>query len=280
MLVPLPNPPMPDGPLPEEGELNLLRLKYSILAMICFAFGRVVCAIALGAEAVPFDVIAFLNIFLSIVMGTFLLKDDQHLRGFYKCLAETICQVCADSGPGGMQCLIPFMVMTLVSILLDFIQRMAYLQIMPYGIFLAGSIISHACAVYFIACLIYKQSGPPGEVLEIGGSADYSYECYDKPTKAPIENAAEGHRVGSWYEVIFFDFWCRFFLSWICLLCTFSLMARPWRDFTGITRISRGQWFIDNLWAKLMLDEFCELFWALLVFPCSFPEGGPFQLVS
>ena len=72
--------------------------------------GRVVCAIALGAGAVSFDVIAF----LSIVMGTFLLKDDQHLRGFYKCLAETICQVCADSGPGGMQCLIPFMILTLI----------------------------------------------------------------------------------------------------------------------------------------------------------------------
>lgn len=54
------------------------------------------------------------------------------------------------------------------------------------------------------------------------------------------------------------------FLSWICLLCTFPLMARPWRDFFGISRIFRGQWFIDNLWAKRMLDEFCELFWACL----------------
>ena len=91
---------MPDGPLPEECQSNLMRLKYSILAMIFFAFGRAVCAIALGARAVSFDIMALLNIFLSVVMGTFLLKDDQHLRGFYKCLAETICQVCADSGAG------------------------------------------------------------------------------------------------------------------------------------------------------------------------------------
>ena len=158
---------MPDGPLPEECQLTLLRLKYSILAMIFFAFGpqakkiiarmeylslsrlssrssgngpigRVVCAIALGAGAVSFDVIAFLNMFLSIVMGTFLLKDDQHLRGFYKCLAETICQVCADSGPGGMQCLIPFMILTLIEPrILDLAETLASKEIQGVVISLA-----------------------------------------------------------------------------------------------------------------------------------------------
>ena len=92
---------MPDGPLPEECQLNL-RVKYSILAMIFFGCGRVVCAIALGAEAVSFDFSALLNMCLSIVMGTFLLKDDQHLGGFYKCLAETICQVCATHLANGL----------------------------------------------------------------------------------------------------------------------------------------------------------------------------------
>ena len=203
MVIPLPNPPMPDGPLPEECQPNLLRLKYSILAMIFFAFGRAVCAIALGAGAVSFDFIALLNIFLSIVMGTFLLKDDQHLRGFYKCLAETICQVCADSGQGGMQCLIPFMIMTLVNVLFDFIQRMAFLQIMPYGIFLAGSEISQACAVYF-ACSIYKLIRvPPGEMEMggFGGSGGYNYDRVnrgDAPVQqgfhdARAENTQPGH---------------------------------------------------------------------------------------
>ena len=72
MVIPLPSVPMPDGPLPEECQPNVLRLKYSIIAMIFFACGRAVCAIALGA--VSFDFFALLNIFLSIVMGTFLSK--------------------------------------------------------------------------------------------------------------------------------------------------------------------------------------------------------------
>ena len=37
MVIPLPNPPMPDGQLPEECQPNLLCLKPSILAMIFFA---------------------------------------------------------------------------------------------------------------------------------------------------------------------------------------------------------------------------------------------------
>eukprot|EP00434_Breviolum_minutum_P040498 symbB.v1.2.035989.t1/scaffold4976.1/size32190/2 len=95
MMTPLPNPHMPDGQLPEAREPDLLRLKCSILAMIFFAFGRAVCAIALGAGAGSFDFSALPNMFLNIVMGTFLLKDDQHLRGFYKCLSETIGQAFA-----------------------------------------------------------------------------------------------------------------------------------------------------------------------------------------
>ena len=66
MVIPLPNPPMPDGQLPEECQPNLLCLKHSILAMIFFASGRAVCAIALGAGAVSFDVTALPNMFLSI----------------------------------------------------------------------------------------------------------------------------------------------------------------------------------------------------------------------
>ena len=176
-MTPLPNPHMPDGQLPEAREPDLLRLKCSILAMIFFAFGRAVCAIALGAGAGSFDFSALPNMFLNIVMGTFLLKDDQHLQGFYKCLAETICQECADFGEGGMQCLIPFIIMTLVNVLFDFIQRMAFLRVMPYGICLAGSIISQAFAVYFACCIYKRIRVPPGE-MEMGGfgSGDYNYD--------------------------------------------------------------------------------------------------------
>jgi len=76
-----------------------------------------------------------------------------------------------------MQCLIPFISMTLVNVLFDFIQRMAFLQIMPYGICLAGSIISQAFAVYFACCIYKRIRVPPGE-MEMGGfgSGGYNYD--------------------------------------------------------------------------------------------------------
>ena len=76
-----------------------------------------------------------------------------------------------------MQCLIPFIIMTLVNVLFDFIQRMAFLRVMPYGICLAGSIISQAFAVYFACCIYKRIRVPPGE-MEMGGfgSGDYNYD--------------------------------------------------------------------------------------------------------
>mmetsp|Transcript_84819 Transcript_84819/g.203298 ORF Transcript_84819/g.203298 Transcript_84819/m.203298 type:complete len:211 (+) Transcript_84819:90-722(+) len=188
MVVPLPPMPMPDGPLPAECETNVKRLKYSILAMIGFALGRALCAIALGA--VSFDFFALLNIFISIVMGTFMLKEDQHLRGFYKCLAESICQPCADAGQGGMQCLMPFMIMTLLNVVIDFIQRMPFLSIMPYGFFLAGSEVAQAAAVYF-AWSIYQQIRmPSGEGgLEMGGGYNYDRAPRDAPPQQGFYDA-------------------------------------------------------------------------------------------
>ncbi|CAK9027512.1 unnamed protein product [Durusdinium trenchii] len=193
MVLPIPNVPMPDGPLPDECQPNVRRLKYSILAMIFFAIGRAACAVALGA--VSFDFFTLLNIFLSITMGTFMLKDDEHLQRFYECLAQTICQVCADAGQGGMQCLIPFMIMTLLNVLIDFFQRMPFLSIMPYGLFLAGSELSQACAVYF-ACSIYQQIRVPPGGMEMGLSGGYNYDRVQR-SDAPAQQGFHDARAES-----------------------------------------------------------------------------------
>ena len=157
-MTPLPNPHMPDGQLPEAREPDLLRLKCSILAMIFFAFGRAVCAIALGAGAGSFDFSALPNMFLNIVMGTFLLKDDQHLRGFYKCLSETIGQVCADFGEGGMQCLIPFMLMTLVNVKRPVRFHPANGIPRDYAIWNLPSWIHHLSGICSVFCMLHLQA--------------------------------------------------------------------------------------------------------------------------
>mmetsp|Transcript_22732 Transcript_22732/g.48266 ORF Transcript_22732/g.48266 Transcript_22732/m.48266 type:complete len:222 (-) Transcript_22732:70-735(-) len=147
MVIPLPPLPITNGPPPEEAQDDLRNLKWSIVAMIGFGIGRAV--FALLQNALSFDAMALGNLFLSIVMGTFMFKDDEHLKKFYDCLAQTICQMCAESGQGGLQCLVPFMFCTGINFAFDLISRAGLLVFMPYGLFLGGSLASQAMAVWF-----------------------------------------------------------------------------------------------------------------------------------
>lgn len=141
-------PPMPDGPPPPECEDTMKRLKWSVVAMILFGLGRGVFAVV--DDKMNTDLFALINLFYSVVIGTFLFKEDEHLKGFYDCLVKSICQVCAETWSGGMQCLTPFMFCTGVNVVLDTITRyQLILGVMPYGAFLAGSLVSQAAAVYF-----------------------------------------------------------------------------------------------------------------------------------
>lgn len=189
MVIPIPSVPLPSGPLPEECQPTVKKLKYSILAMIGFAIGRALCAIALGA--VSFDIAALFNIFIVIAVGTFMLKDDEHLEGFYKCLAASICQICADSGQGGMQCLVPFMLTTFLFVLFDVFGRLPFLGIMPYGLFLAGSEISSACALYFAYSLYQLIRVPQGDV-EMGLSGGYNYDRVNRSDRPAQQGFHDG----------------------------------------------------------------------------------------
>lgn len=115
--------------------------------MIASGIGRGVAAAYLKVFSLEF--FPLLNLFLTIVMGTFILKDDEHLKGFYECLATSICSVCAQHGMGGLRCLMPFVLCTGVNGVFDLLLRYKTLQIMPYGIFLAGSILSEGIGCYY-----------------------------------------------------------------------------------------------------------------------------------
>mmetsp|Transcript_109267 Transcript_109267/g.305704 ORF Transcript_109267/g.305704 Transcript_109267/m.305704 type:complete len:216 (+) Transcript_109267:110-757(+) len=215
MVIPLPSIPVPLVPPPECAQ-HMNKLKYSILAMIGFGAGRALFACIQGS--VDIDFFALLNLFMSIVMGTFMFKDDEHLRGFYECLAKTICQTCAEQMQGGMQCLVPFMVCTLINAVSDLLLRGASFNKMPYGFFLLGSVIAQGVAVYF-AYQVFKvarslQSEGSGDWATGGGglggggysrpqaSAPEQYDADDAGAVRPqaggfVPFAGQGNRLGA-----------------------------------------------------------------------------------
>mmetsp|Transcript_7302 Transcript_7302/g.18254 ORF Transcript_7302/g.18254 Transcript_7302/m.18254 type:complete len:213 (+) Transcript_7302:103-741(+) len=166
MVIPMPAIQMPDGPPPAACDENMKRLKWSVVAMIVFGLGRMVFAFLMGA--LNADLWALVSLFISIVMGTFMFKDDEHLKSFYDCLAKTICQICAEQGQGGLQCLVPFMMCTMINAVFDLVARYVYFGLMPYGFFLMGSLVSQFAAVFF-AWLVFKVlRGEPQSNLEMG----------------------------------------------------------------------------------------------------------------
>eukprot|EP00930_Biecheleria_cincta_P049650 TRINITY_DN34851_c0_g1_i1.p1 TRINITY_DN34851_c0_g1~~TRINITY_DN34851_c0_g1_i1.p1 ORF type:complete len:227 (-),score=45.18 TRINITY_DN34851_c0_g1_i1:85-765(-) len=172
MVIPIPNMPMPDGPLPPECVENAKRLKFSILGMIGSGAGRLVTAML--QDAIQQDLLAILNLFMSVVMGIFMLKDDEHLKVLYNFLAETICQQCAQECRHGMQCLMLFMMFTLINVVFDIISRLDQMSKMPYGFFLGSSIVAQAFAVYF-SWQLFKQLRPTMEAaaanqMELGSA--------------------------------------------------------------------------------------------------------------
>eukprot|EP00928_Gymnodinium_smaydae_P063151 TRINITY_DN46821_c0_g1_i1.p1 TRINITY_DN46821_c0_g1~~TRINITY_DN46821_c0_g1_i1.p1 ORF type:complete len:214 (-),score=49.44 TRINITY_DN46821_c0_g1_i1:147-788(-) len=175
-MIPMGGDPLGLGQLagdpPPECAETLVRLKWCILGMMGFGAGRLVTG--LGAGILGADFFALLNLFITIVMGTFLMKDDPHLVKFYTWLATTICQQPAQQGQGGLSCLIPFMMVDTINFIFDFLFKLAYAQVMPYGFFLLGSIAAQGAGAYF-AYSAYKickpQSGrSDGTEMESGGN--------------------------------------------------------------------------------------------------------------
>lgn len=118
------------------------------------------------------DIFAIFNLFLTIVFGTFLFKDDEHLKSFYECLATTICQPCAEQGQSGLACLMPLTVTSFLNAITDLLMRgpLFRLMPMPYLIFLVGSIAAQLATGYFswMVFKVVREAAPIDSGLELG----------------------------------------------------------------------------------------------------------------
>uniref|UniRef100_A0A6U6UQC5 Uncharacterized protein n=1 Tax=Zooxanthella nutricula TaxID=1333877 RepID=A0A6U6UQC5_9DINO len=165
-MIPLPNIPLPDE-LPPQCNGLMKNLKWSIVAMIVFGIGRAIFAFL--QSAISMDFFALIQLFLSITMGTFMFKDDEHLHPVYECLTKSICQMFAEQG-SGLQCLMPFMMITCVNVVFDTLTRHQLFGVMPYGFFLMASLVAQGVAVYF-AYQVFKvlRGAPAGGNYEMSG---------------------------------------------------------------------------------------------------------------
>lgn len=158
------------GPPPPEANQAMKHLKWSVLAMIGTAAGRLIFALWQGL--IGSDLMGILNIVLSVVLAAWVMKDDPHLSPVYQCLAKGPCQNCAEQGLGGMGCLMPFLVVTATNAFFDILFRLTWVVVMPYGFFLAGCMaaeVASAYSAYIVYKVVQDLAPPDGTELGYGG---------------------------------------------------------------------------------------------------------------
>lgn len=138
------------GPVPDECQQAVRPLKYTVILMLACVVGRIITASYMGILGK--DLLNLLNLVLVIVMGTFVLKDDEHFKKIYDSLATSLCSTCHEQGMGGLGCLMPFAVCCGLNFVLDLLFKLSMAldpRAMPYGIFLGGSIVAEGAGAWF-----------------------------------------------------------------------------------------------------------------------------------
>mmetsp|Transcript_116231 Transcript_116231/g.163378 ORF Transcript_116231/g.163378 Transcript_116231/m.163378 type:complete len:205 (-) Transcript_116231:45-659(-) len=167
MVIPMQTPQL-SGPIPPQAESATKRMKYAVMGMAVTGIGRLLCALMQGLLAADF--FAILSVFIAFCAGTFLFKEDERFASAYKCLASSVCSTCAAQGMGGLQCLMPFMMLSLVNCVLDLLLKSRAIAIFPFGIFLLASCACQGVGAYN-AWAVYKiaRDLAPQEGTEMGG---------------------------------------------------------------------------------------------------------------
>lgn len=138
------------GPVPAECARSVLRVKATVVCMIGCTLGRLLTAAF--QRRLPHELMQTLNPLMTIIMSIFILKDEQHFSAAYNFLATSLCSQCHEQGMGGLACLMPFAMVCALNFVMDFLFQMGAVLdpgLMPYGIFVGGSIVSEGAAGYF-----------------------------------------------------------------------------------------------------------------------------------
>lgn len=146
MVIPIGGGGLPQlrGPVPPECSQLVVPIKWSVIGMIICFIGRMMGAMV--DRHMTNDMLQLLNLFMVIVMGTFVLHEDQHLKQFYSCLATSLCSSCHEQGMGGLGCLMPFVMISILNLVFDLLLNLPRTNLMPFGIFVCGSILCEGVA--------------------------------------------------------------------------------------------------------------------------------------
>eukprot|EP00927_Polykrikos_kofoidii_P085246 TRINITY_DN9219_c0_g1_i2.p1 TRINITY_DN9219_c0_g1~~TRINITY_DN9219_c0_g1_i2.p1 ORF type:complete len:232 (-),score=26.43 TRINITY_DN9219_c0_g1_i2:31-726(-) len=107
------------GPVPPEVHPRFVKLKYCVFALLVSIFCRLIVGIFLGVLASV--LINSIQIIYLTCAGIFLLKDDPEVGRIYEFLRTTCCQICTEQCGGGISCLMPWIMLNVITLAFDII---------------------------------------------------------------------------------------------------------------------------------------------------------------
>jgi len=102
------------GPPPAELQHWFRIIRVCILAMVFSIICEIVAGILLNKLGTSF--FESLNLILNTIIGCFLLNEDPTFGKVYQLFMQTCLQSCQESCQGGMNCLLPFIVSNLLTV--------------------------------------------------------------------------------------------------------------------------------------------------------------------
>lgn len=181
---------MPSGPLGGENFERLRLVRFSVIGLWAFALIRLVVDNPLNGLATAF----------AAATGTYTFMNDKRLEGCYEFMSNN-CVIC---GPGGTQCMGPFMSICVINAIFDLFRIISLwnagvASLLPIAsISIAVSVILQAYCFY--ACIQvfkelvqrYEPSVPERSYVRLAGEG-----TGNPPASGFVPFSGEGRRLGS-----------------------------------------------------------------------------------
>uniref|UniRef100_A0A7S0ZML2 Uncharacterized protein n=1 Tax=Noctiluca scintillans TaxID=2966 RepID=A0A7S0ZML2_NOCSC len=158
------------GPPPAELQHRFRIIRVCILAMVFSIICLIVAGILLNRLGTSF--FESLNLILNTIIGSFLMNEDPALGKVYKFFMQTCLQSCQEPCQGGMNCLLPFIVSNLITVVVAMVFTSDLQNIT--GLF---SVMSSLPPVTIVGAVIFLAASVVALTAQMVGAV-YGYLAY------------------------------------------------------------------------------------------------------
>jgi len=135
-------------------------------------------------------ILDFLVLFLNCVAAIWLLSDDADVGKLYECLVRTFCSGCADQCRGGLQCLLPLVIINVIAFIVQLLNGDLNRSFQAFNLVFGAQQMTLSVIIFFL----YGLSTLTIFIVEIGNTV-VGCQAYSQAQRATSGVTAQD---GTW----------------------------------------------------------------------------------